>query len=240
VNPAQSSESHVASNIAVPDDHISGTDESNNLFDDDLLEDCFEEQSGHFEHDPPITGVVQTYLTSLKEKIAKEIHSGSLPACYKEGHFWIHPRDPFFAMQKAAKSPDGLTPNTLYYPPVFLWLPHLLDDKPLMCPNTTCKSGKHQLTVKGWNDNPIARRVVNINGLYYVMTQRVQCATRSGGCGKSWNLYDPVIMEQLDPGLAAAFPAFLTHRSEIDKTVMTLIRAGTAHRLSSSAWSDIL
>ena len=54
------------------------------------------------------------------------------------------------------------------------------------------------------------------------------------------NLYDPVIMDQLPPGLAAAFPAFLTHRSGIDKTLMTLIRAGIAHQMSSSAWSSVL
>ena len=38
----------------------------------------------------------------------------------------------------------------------------------------------------------------------------------------------------------AAFPAFLTHRSGIDKTLMTLIRAGMANRVSSNAWSQIL
>lgn len=51
------------------------------------------------------------------------------------------------------------------------------------------------------------------------------------------NLYDPVILDQLDPGLVAEFPSFLTHWSGIDKTLMTLIRAGIAHRVSSNAWS---
>jgi len=44
----------------------------------------------------------------------------------------------------------------------------------------------------------------------------------------------------MEHGLAAAFPAFLTHWSGIDKTLMTLIQAGMAHRLSASAWADIL
>ena len=52
--------------------------------------------------------------------------------------------------------------------------------------------------------------------------------------------YDPLILAQLDPTLVTEFPAFLTHRSGIDKTLMTLIRAGVAHRLSSSAWSKVL
>jgi len=54
------------------------------------------------------------------------------------------------------------------------------------------------------------------------------------------NYYDPVILDQLDPTLVAEFPAYLTHRSGIDKTLMTLIHAGVAHRLSSSAWSKVL
>lgn len=65
--------------------------------------------------------------------------------------------------------------------------------------------------MKGWNDNPIAWWIVTLDGLYYVITMCIQCAKKSGGCGKSWNLYDPLIMEQLDQGLAASFPAFLTH-----------------------------
>jgi hypothetical protein len=71
------------------------------------------------------------------------------------------------------------------------------------------------------------------------MTQHLQCDSRTGGCGKSMNLYDLIIMEQLEPGLAASFPAFWTHCSGIDKTLMTLIRAGVAHQMSSSAWSKV-
>ncbi|KAJ7906865.1 hypothetical protein B0H13DRAFT_1480542, partial [Mycena leptocephala] len=96
------------------------------------------------------------------------------------------------------------------------------------------------LSPKGWNDNPIARRVVGLDRVYYVMTKRVQCSTAGNGCGKSWNLYDPKIMEQLDPGLAASFPAFLTHRSGIDKSVMTLIRAGMANSMNSNSWAKVL
>jgi len=47
-------------------------------------------------------------------------------------------------------------------------------------------------------------------------------------------------MQQLEPGLSSAFPAFLTHHSGVDKTLMALIRAGMAHSLNSSGWSNIL
>ena len=184
------------------------------------------------------SGIVQAYLLGLKERLSREIEGKRMPKCYQQHQFWIHPHDAYFAMRRAQVSADGLSPHPLYMPPVFVWLPHLLEGTTLKCQSPQCHH--HPLTVKGWNDNPVARRVVSLEGLYYVITQRVHCDKRTGGCGKSMNLYDPVIMEQISPGLAAAFPAFLTHRSGIDKTLMTLIRAGIAHRVSSSAWSKIL
>ena len=73
-----------------------------------------------------------------------------------------------------------------------------------------------------------------------VSVERKSQNLNTTGCGDSFNYYDPVIMNQLDPGLVAEFPAFLTHHSGIDKTLMALIRAGISHRLSASAWSKIL
>jgi len=85
------------------------------------------------------------------------------------------------------------------------------------------KDSTAPLTIKGWNDKPFARCVVMLDSVYYIITKRIQCNASTGGCGKSWNLYDPVILEQMEHGLASAFPAFLTHCSGIDKTLMTLI-----------------
>ena len=89
------------------------------------------------------------------------------------------------------------------------------------------------MTVKGWNDNPIARRVVGLDQNYFIITKQIQCQkfpnSETSGCGKSMNYYDPSVLDQLDPTLVAEFPAFLTHRSGIDKTLMTLIHAGVAH-----------
>jgi hypothetical protein len=98
------------------------------------------------------------------------------------------------------------------------------------------------MTIKGWNTDPVACHVVGLNHVYYIMTQHIQCKATgsSDGCGKSMNLYDPSILDQLEPGLAASFPAFLTHRSGIDKTLLTMIRLGIAHCLSASSWSKIM
>ncbi|KAJ7174303.1 hypothetical protein C8R46DRAFT_88386 [Mycena filopes] len=194
-----------------------------------------------------IDGLIKTYLSGIKDQIISELKMTQKVKCYDEGTFWMHPRDPYFALQKSGKSPTGVTPDSLYWPSVFVWLPEYLHKNGLAalglkCPNSACQ--KHHtgvsLSPKGWNDDPIARRVVGLDRVYYVLTRRVQCASAGNGCGKSWNLYDSKIMEQLDPGLSAAFPAFLTHRSGVDKTVMTLIRAGMANSMNSNSWAKVL
>ncbi|KAJ6528995.1 hypothetical protein B0H19DRAFT_900365, partial [Mycena capillaripes] len=147
-----------------------------------------------------------------------------------------------FALQKSGNSAPGVSPASLYWPSVFLWLPDILHTGGFKGTNPVCQkfhSGV-PLSPKGWNDNPIARRVIALDRVYYVMTRRVHCAAAGNGCGKSWNLYDPKIMQQLDSGPAASFPAFLTHRSGIDKTLMTLIRAGMANSMNSNSWAKVL
>ncbi|KAJ7495368.1 hypothetical protein FB451DRAFT_1020008, partial [Mycena latifolia] len=186
-------------------------------------------------------GVIKSYLSALKDQFDREIRLSTKPNCYQNGAFWVHPKDPYFSLEKSSRTETGVTPSSLYLPSVFLWLPDCLHTGELKCSNPVCQKARTgvALSPKGWNDNPIARRVVGLDWVYYVMTKRVQCARAGNGCGKSWNLYDPNIMEQLDPGLAASFPAFLTHRSGIDKSVMTLIRAGMANSMNSNSWAKL-
>ena len=122
----------------------------------------------------PPTGVVKVYLASLRDQLGREMQDGQWPKCYLQGQWWIHPPHPYFAMQKALDRPSGLNPSVLYHPPVFLWLPHLLDDQKYLCPWSSCNNYKNPqkpLTIKGWNDDPIACHVVSLDGVYYVMTK---------------------------------------------------------------------
>ena len=49
------------------------------------------------------------------------------------------------------------------------------------------------MTVKGWNDNPIAHRVIGLDQNYFVITKQIQCQkipnSETSGCGKSMNYY---------------------------------------------------
>ncbi|KAJ7637248.1 hypothetical protein DFH06DRAFT_1433264, partial [Mycena polygramma] len=88
----------------------------------------------------------------------------------------------------------------------------------------------------GWNSNPVARRIVNLDTCYYILTKRVKCRD---ACGKSCNMYNHDVLKQLPPLLRNQFPAFLTHRSGIDKSVMTLVRSTIAHGLTPSGWEHV-
>jgi len=171
----------------------------------------------------------------VKEKLVKEISSHKMPGCYAAKTFWISPPDHFFALKKSQVSSDGLNPTSLYHPRIFVWLPEFLDKSSITCQNSECqyfKDSSHPMTVKGWNDNPIAHRVFGLDQNYFIITKQIQCQkfpnSETSGCGKSMNYYDPSVLDQLDPTLVAEFPAFLTHRSGINKTLMTLIHARVA------------
>ncbi len=183
---------------------------------DSTYDDPFEDLSGIDFDDLPPAGVVEAYIASLKDKIVHELEGNALPLCYQNGSFWIHPSDSYFGLQSSTKSSEGLAPMSLYHPRVFIWLPHLLDRQSILtCQNHECtfyKDVSHPLTFKAWNDNPIAHRVIDLKDNYYIMTQRFQCHKSGGGrtgCGKTMNLYDPMILDQIDPGLVAEFPVFL-------------------------------
>lgn len=93
-----------------------------------------------------------------------------------------------------------------------------------------------------FNTNPVARRVVALTKTYYIITQRIECkktATRDG-CGKTYNQYEPALLEQMPKPLAAEFPAFLTHRSGLDRDLLHLIRAGMVRRVCARQFQTIL
>ncbi|KAI8136802.1 hypothetical protein BJV82DRAFT_638022, partial [Fennellomyces sp. T-0311] len=71
--------------------------------------------------DKVIDTVVRQYLLEIQKDI---------PEAYKQKTFWVEPPEPFFVLR------EKLEPTLLYYPRVFLWLPHLLFD--LKCERKGC------------------------------------------------------------------------------------------------------
>lgn len=90
------------------------------------------------------TGVIATYLAGVKERVQSEIRMYGRPKVYHDGTFWIRPKDPFFAMRAELSSGSPVSPELLYRPRVFLWLPQeLAPEVRLCCPNCGKKDWIH-------------------------------------------------------------------------------------------------
>jgi hypothetical protein len=133
----------------------------------------------------------------------------------------VRPRDPVFALRRAAV--HGFSPASLYLLPIFVWLPHFLPGRPdsfkCECGASIILNGRsvhirsntvHYLSLLGYNENPIARRVSTLTGPdYFLLTNRYLCPPRRGndkGCGKSYQGSDPWIIRQLPEFVQRAFP----------------------------------
>ncbi|KAJ7440470.1 hypothetical protein B0H11DRAFT_2353133 [Mycena galericulata] len=147
--------------------------------------------------------VLQNQFTKLRAKLSREITKYGQPLCYRRGDFYDRPPHPVFALHRSTGSKDGLDPTKLY---------------------TGGKTHDH------FNDNPIARRVRSLPVDFFLLTNRFVCNPRRErevecGCGKSYQGMDPHIIAQLPSGsfVQTAFPAYISARGAVSKTMMWLM-----------------
>ncbi|KIK65907.1 hypothetical protein GYMLUDRAFT_257835 [Collybiopsis luxurians FD-317 M1] len=141
-----------------------------------------------------------------------------MPKCYKDGQFLVHPPHSVFALHHASRT--SFSPDPLCLRPIFVWLPEYLPGHP---DHFKCRCGGN-LTMNGYNDNPIARHVHTSTGTdYFLFTNRYLCDSRRAnnrGCGTSYQGSDPHVLDQLPQWVQEAFPAYLTTRGAVDKLVI--------------------
>ncbi|KAI8983661.1 hypothetical protein BDB01DRAFT_835291 [Pilobolus umbonatus] len=116
-------------------------------------------------------------------------------------------------------------PDNLYEPDVFIWLPHLLFGrgfKKIACPE--CRSDK--ITIKGYNDEPFARRIICEEKSFYLMTIRYKCNNFSPSTytKETFQGTDEKVIRQLYPNAQRLFPAVLSPRSGFSKRLLESIR----------------
>ncbi|KAJ7572428.1 hypothetical protein C8J56DRAFT_759951, partial [Mycena floridula] len=195
--------------------------------------------------DEIITGVHQEYLKCTLDKIKSQITRHSQPDCYRDGTFWIRPRDAVFALNAAKVHEDGVNPNELYQLPIFVWFPDMLPDTPdtflCSCGHYLSRNGMLSLLL-GYNQNPIARRVRDLLGDYFLLRVRFRCdeKTKVKGCGRSYQATDPHIIQQLPRHIQEAFPAFLTERAAADKSMVAVMRSTFANRFGPEPFASLM
>ncbi|KAI8146810.1 hypothetical protein BJV82DRAFT_599948 [Fennellomyces sp. T-0311] len=155
-----------------------------------------------------------SYFRELQLDLTKQMHErpSKLPKCYDEGTFWITPPNAFFSLWRK-NCPD---PQPLRRPRVFVWLVHLLVDV-LHCP--ACDNKK--LQSHGWATAPCARRILDLNSDFYLMSYRYKCPN----CKKTYFGHDQAIRDTLPTALAEEFPAVLSHRSGISRSTLDLMQS---------------
>ncbi|KAJ3830941.1 hypothetical protein F5878DRAFT_668137 [Lentinula raphanica] len=187
----------------------------------------------------PERSVIHQHLVDYRNSLRKQLEQYGMPKCYKERQFIVHPPHPVFALHDAA-SRTAFNPNTLCLRPIFVWLPEYLPGRP---DRFKCRCGGN-LTMNGYNDNPIARQVHTSSGVdYFLFTNRYICDARrrnSPGCGTSYQGSDPHILDQLPRWVQEAFPAYLTTRGAVDKLVIDQMKPCFAGRFGPEPFSKML
>jgi hypothetical protein len=189
--------------------------------DDDDAEVDAEKAEIESEADTVKSGVLKEYLKGVLESVKFQIGESCLnwPECYHQGTWWICPCDPVFALYASRECDPAMSPTELYHRDIFVWLPDRLPGSP---DELKCVCG-HGLTLNGWNDNPIARRVKSLHHDYFLLTNRFLCNRRHGGCGSSYQGTDPYVISQLPRHLQESFPALLTACAALDKSFMSVM-----------------
>ncbi|KAG6877503.1 hypothetical protein C0992_009828 [Termitomyces sp. T32_za158] len=211
------------------------------LFDNsESLAESMTHAEAEAEAESHLQGVHIEYLLGLRDRIKAEIKQFGQPLCYKTGTFWIYPRDTLFALHTSEISALGYSPTELYHLPVFVWLPAVLPG----CPDIfRCTKCGHHLVRKGFNANPVARRVRNLHNDYFLLTARFLCnkdAANDPGCGASYQGTDPEILAQLTRHVQEEFPAYITARGAIDKKLMSVMCTLFAGRFGPEPFASLL
>ncbi|KIK53615.1 hypothetical protein GYMLUDRAFT_63605 [Collybiopsis luxurians FD-317 M1] len=118
----------------------------------------------------PAHSVIHQYLLDFPNGLQKQIDQYGMPNCYKDGQFFVYPPHPVFALHTAIHT--SFSPDPLCLRPIFIWLPEYLPGHP---DHYKCTCGGN-LSMNGYNDNPIAQRVHTSTGTnYFIFTNRYIC-----------------------------------------------------------------
>ncbi|KAJ7889508.1 hypothetical protein B0H14DRAFT_3126972 [Mycena olivaceomarginata] len=185
-----------------------------------------------------IDSVLQKQFAILKDRLSKEIKKYGSPLCYRRGDFYDRPMHAIFALHRSMGSNHGLDPSELYARDVFIWIPNLLPGAP---DRFKCTCGK-PLSRNGFNDDPIARRVRSIPTDFFLLTNRFYCNPRRNdpGCGTSYQGTDPHVIAQLPSFVQPAFPAYISARGAISKTMMWQMCNTFASRFGPAPFSEMV
>lgn len=128
---------------------------------------------------------------------------------------WVNPPDPAFALSKQV-----FDPTVLWRPRVFLFFPHFFCN--VHCP--LCRA----LVEKSGPTAP--RCIIDVEDDFYIVSWEYRCRP----CKRSWSGCSPELMATLPRWLQLSFPADLSCRAGLSKSVVTHLRVANQHKMGPS------
>ncbi|KAF9529747.1 hypothetical protein CPB83DRAFT_882672 [Crepidotus variabilis] len=153
-----------------------------------------------------------------------------LPPLYANKTFWSTTPSPFFSLN------DDTSPQSLFHPQFFLWDPQAIV-KQIPCPTCHCILIRHAHISR-------PRRIVTVNSTFWMIGYRYHCTNcrhpKTGKHSVTWQSWDHRILAVLPSHLASEFPAQLSHRSGISKTLFHWMRACFQNGMGAKQFADSL
>ncbi|KAI8371102.1 hypothetical protein BD560DRAFT_446758 [Blakeslea trispora] len=177
-------------------------------FEEELLDDLDEEIIEQMDREAGLveeSSAVDRYLKTIQDKIKEDNKKDALrsprpPKEYRNGTFWVHRKDPAFALRDQLES----SPEILYQPRIFLWFPHHLVSDP-KCPKCTIPT---KFFVKEWNTHPRARRITDTDELR--SSTMADCIDRKNNNISSYDNFSHFCDKKKYPGYISC-SNFLSH-----------------------------
>eukprot|EP00158_Paraphelidium_tribonemae_P000260 Partr_v1_DN20651_c0_g1_i1_m38014 putative NA len=162
----------------------------------------------------PLPGVaIEKYIDNMNQLLKRQMRDGKI-ACYSNGDMWIKPK---LSPLGIAPGRFKLLPLPFYLPDICVWIPDMMHASvKVRCHR--CRQS-NSVTHSGWPNNPVARRVIGECQSYYIMTCQYHCSA----CNVRFLGHMPEVVKLLPPWVQSLFPAYLTHRSGLDKRVVRLM-----------------
>ena len=157
--------------------------------------------------------------------------SNGQPSLYARDHtFWFHQPSTYFLLQD-----DEISPSKLYNPQFFVWDPQALV-KTILCPRCQFALQRHAVISR-------PRRCVDLGRTFWIVRYRYRCRhcirPKTGKQGTvMWRSWDSRILGVLPAPLVAEFPAYLSHRSAISKTLFEWMRSCFQDGMGPKQFSD--
>ncbi|PPR00790.1 hypothetical protein CVT24_000755 [Panaeolus cyanescens] len=161
---------------------------------------------------------------------AQKRNAQGLPLIYDDGSFWFPQKSIYLILRKSGFP----IPSLLYNPRFYLWDPLSLENIP--CP--FCKT-----TLGRFGHIPQPRRIIDFDAPFWIIGFRYRCpscVTKSNKRNVTFQSWDSRIIKGLSRSLAEEFPAQLSWRGGMSKSLAEWMRSCFQNGMGAKQFTDCL